>query len=134
MNLEAQNAAFATVSALLEATSGEETALTIDCLCAQTAISRRDMEGLLQVRLGEFPFLVVSTGHGYFRPVRPDEINHCLASLQGRAVNLFLRKRTIIRKAMRSGWERAGKKFERRVPASDLFSHAELAAHERRPA
>ena len=105
----------------MRATSGERSAYTIDALCKQTGIGRRDMEELLQVRLNDFPFVVVSTGNGYFRPATADEINHCLKSLQGRAVNLFLRKRTIIQKARRSGWARDGKTFCRQVPVSDLF-------------
>lgn len=134
MNHSEQTAAFEKVEAVLEATSGEETAVTIATLCEITGLCRRNMEDLLQVRLGEFRFLVVSTGHGYFRPVRSEEINHCLTSLQSRAINLFLRKRTIIRKALRSGWDRQGKRFQRHIPATDLFEHAAMSADERRTA
>jgi hypothetical protein len=124
MNLSTQNTAFITVTSILEATSGEETAVTIATLCMSTGLKRRNMEELLQVRLSDFPFLVVSTGAGYFRPRSEEEINHCLASLQSRAINLFLRKRTIIRNALRSGYPRQGKTFSARTPAADLFTYA----------
>jgi hypothetical protein len=84
------------------------------------------MEHLLEVKLGDFPFPIVSTSAGYFRPASADEINHCLASLQSRAICIFLRKRTIIRNAKAAGYERQGKRFvaPSRRYASDLFEIA----------
>jgi hypothetical protein len=84
------------------------------------------MEHLLEVKLGDFPFPVISTNKGYFRPASAEEINHCLASLQSRNVCLYLRRRTIIRNAKAAGYERRGKRFvaPSRRYASDLFEIA----------
>jgi hypothetical protein len=82
------------------------------------------MENLLEVRLAEFPFPVVSTSAGYFRPVTADEINHSLASLQSRAICIFHCKRTIIRNALRAGYPRQGKRFLDRPAPADLFDLA----------
>jgi hypothetical protein len=100
---------------------GEAKAATIDELCRAAGIGRRGMEHLLEVKLGDFPFPIVSTSSGYFRPASADEINHCLASLQSRAMCIFMRKRTIIRNARAAGYQRQGKRFVQRQFRDDLF-------------
>lgn len=82
------------------------------------------MEQLLELRLADFPFPVISTTAGYFRPASVAEINHCLESLQSRAMCIFLRKRTIIRNALRAGFPRQGNRFSDRIPKADLFEES----------
>ncbi len=131
---------FRQVTEILEPRLGEKEAITIDGLCYLTASPRRRMEVLLEVHLQDFPFYVISTTAGYFRPVAAEEINHCLASLQSRAMCIFLRKRKVIQGALAAGYQRQGRQFldppctvasasgagsAPRIPASDLFQYAE---------
>lgn len=122
MNPESIDATFAVVREILFNRIGESNAATIDELCLAAGIGRRGMEHLLELKLGEFPFPVISTSAGYFRPANADEINHCLASLQSRAMCIFLRKRTIIRNARAAGYQRQGKRFVQRQIRDDLFA------------
>lgn len=122
MNTAAQNAAFTVVKEILFNRIGEAKAATIDELSRASGIGRRGMEHLLEVKLGDFPFPIISTSAGYFRPASADEINHCLASLQSRAMCIFMRKRTIIRNARAAGYERQGKRFVQRQFRDDLFA------------
>lgn len=130
MNQARQNAAFRVVTEILFNRIGEEKAATIRELRAAAGIGRRAMEHLLELKFGDFPFPVISTTAGYFRPACAAEINHCLESLQSRNVCIYLRRRTIIRNAKAAGYERQGKRFVAPTHASrDLFE-----AQERRTA
>ena len=138
MHPDKQDIAFKIVTEILFNRIGEGKAATIGELCnlvdeelstpwgddgaRRGGFSRRAMEQLLELKIGDFPFPVISTSSGYFRPASVDEINHCLASLQSRALCIFQRKRTIIRNAIRSGYGRQGKRFvDSRESNSDLF-------------
>jgi len=73
--------------------------------------SRRTTEELLEHRLADFPWPLVATSAGLFIPTDPEEINHYQRSLRARAVKIFLRARTVRRKALAYGWRRDGKWF-----------------------
>jgi hypothetical protein len=122
LNPESLDAKFKIVREILFNRLGEGQAATIGELCHATGLSRRRMEQLLEIHLAAFPFPVISTSAGYFRPASADEINHCLASLQSRAMCIFLRKRTIIRNARAAGYQRQGKRFVQRQFRDDLFA------------
>ena len=101
---------FAAASAILAGRIGEENAITIAELVAAAGIpSRRAAEQLLEPKFSDFPFPLVSSSRGYYVPSRAEEINHYLASLRSRAICIFIRRRTALRKAMKAGFKRQGK-------------------------
>ncbi len=64
---------------------------------------------ILEEHLADFRFTVCSLSRcGYFRPIRASELNDTLASLRNRAMKNFIRRRTVLRKAL------AEQRFERR--------------------
>lgn len=102
---------FVIVRDTLRTCRGEAQAVTIKELARRCGIVRRECEALLETRLADFPFPVAAGARGYFVPIAADEINSYARSLQSRAVKIFLRRRTVIRKAVSAGWPRAGKLF-----------------------
>lgn len=123
-----QDTALKVVISLLATRAGAKQALTIEEFCSATGLKRRAMEILLELRIQDMPFLVVSTSAGYFRPASADEINHCINSLRSRAMCIFLRQRKIIRAARIAGYPRQGRTFldppPPQEPATDLFDYA----------
>ncbi len=102
---------FATVRDTLRCCRGEAQAMTIDELAERAGICRRECEALLETCLAVFPFPVAAGAHGYFVPTSSSEINRYVQSLRSRAVKIFLRQRTVIRKAQEAGWPRSGREF-----------------------
>lgn len=103
---------FASVSSILAVHRGESNAITIADLTLRAGLpNRRATEQLLELRFADFPFPLVSSSAGYYVPAKAEEVNHYLNSLQSRAVCIFLRKRAAMRKALRSGFRREGKRF-----------------------
>lgn len=93
---------------------GEENAITIEQLAFGLALpNRRACEDFLEHHVADFSFLVCSLSRcGYFRPRRASELNDTLASLRRRALKVFVRRRTLIRRAMaEQRFERRGKEF-----------------------
>jgi hypothetical protein len=104
---------FLAVRAVLSACVGRERAMTIDVLTQRCELSgRRQCEQVLEERLADFPFLLVSGARGYWIPTQAEDVNGYLESLGGRTLALFRRRRLVIRKAMVNGFRRCGKRFE----------------------
>lgn len=103
---------FHTVAELLRTRRGEEQAITIDQIVTLTGMSsRRECEELLEKRLADFPFPLAASARGYYIPTSAEELNRYVASLRSRAMKIFLRQRTVVRKAVAAGWPRAGRIF-----------------------
>lgn len=138
MNQISQDSVFAAVVNSLHERHGENCAITLDELAITAGLFkevpapdgrnikkpvRRQIEHLMETRLIDIPFLVVSTSKGYFRPATPDEIEHCWASLQSRIKSLASRMHTLRRKAPSSGFRYTGNgKFQREF-LHDLFEN-----------
>lgn len=90
---------------------GEAEAYTLQGLAEYCGCSRRKVEAILEERLEDLGFAIVSGSAGYWRPQSADEINHYVNSLQSRAVKIFLRKKRVIRLAKNSGFLQEGKTF-----------------------
>jgi len=106
---------------------GAERALTIAQIGALLGHRcRRETEGFLELHVGDLPFCVVSSAHGYYRPAAAEDINHFRNSIRSRIRCLAIRARTVQRVALAEGWRREGKQFVNVPIAQDLF--------ERRPA
>lgn len=106
---------------------GAESALTIAQIGALLGHHcRRETEGFLELHVGDLPFCVVSSSHGYYRPAAAEDINHYRNSIRSRIRCLAIRARTVQRVALAEGWRREGKQFVNAPIAQDLF--------ERRPA
>lgn len=103
---------FEAVRRVLCTRRGRRNAITIDQLVVLAGLqNRRACEDLLETRLADFQFPLVADSAGYYIPNTAAEINHYLDSLQSRAVKIFLRRRTVIRKANAAGFPRPGKHF-----------------------
>lgn len=123
-----EDTALQIVIRILSDAVGEENAQTIFDLCLATGLKRRPMETLLEVRIQDIPFPVVSSGAGYFRPASAADVNHCLASLRSRALCIFLRRSKVIRAALAAGYVRNGKLFSDPPPRElpdNLFDYAQ---------
>jgi len=133
--------AFKRIVMALEYRFGEANAITIDELSIRAGLCsfdtqapgvivqnprRRQTEHMLETRFSDFPWLVVSSSRGYFRPETPDEIEHWWASLHGRIKSVALRLHTGRSKAAESGFRYlGGGRFERRPTyKTDLFETA----------
>lgn len=111
----------------LEDRSGPGRAITIEQIGALLEHRcRRDTEAFLELHVGDLPFCVVSSAHGYYRPADAEDINHYRNSIRSRIRCLAIRARTVQRVALAEGWRREGKQFVNVPIAQDLF--------ERRPA
>jgi hypothetical protein len=107
---------------ILHAARGEDNAITLDNLTTLAGLpNRRTTESLMEENLQRFPYPLVASAKGYFIPVRADQINGYLRSLRSRAMKLFLRAKTVSRKATANGWKRDGKWFARPPAQLDLF-------------
>lgn len=92
---------------------GRENAMTIDRLVEACGLpDRRVCEEILQQRLADFPFPLVSGSPGYWIPEHAAEVNEYLKSLGSRAIALFRRRKSVIRKALVYGFRRMGKEFK----------------------
>lgn len=93
---------------------GEENAITIGEMAFALGLpNRRACEDFLEHHLADFPFAVCSLSRcGYFRPLRAAELNETMASLRRRALKIFIRRRTVLRRALaEQRFERRGKDF-----------------------
>jgi len=109
---------------ILSACQGRGNAITIDALAERAGIPhRRIAEHLLETRLADFPFVLVSGPRGYFIPTAQEaaEINRYLDSLESRFRKMWRRRRTVIRKALTDGFRREGKAFVGRPMQAELF-------------
>jgi hypothetical protein len=76
---------FQRVREILSHAQGSACGVTINNLAEACDCSRRTMEHLLETRLYDLPFLVVShPSWGYFQPQTDAEVNACLSSIRGR--------------------------------------------------
>jgi len=90
---------------------GEDQAVTIEVLAEILGLSRRAVEQLIEDNLAAFDFPLVAGSSGLWVPVSAAEINRYVESLGRRAVAIFFRRRTVIRQALKAGWQRQGPKF-----------------------
>lgn len=97
-------------------------AITIDVLAHLHNASRRRIEVILECRLADFGFPLVSCDCGYYRPATPEDLNHYLASLLSRIRCIALRIRTVRRSALEEGWTREGGRFVRKARQGELFA------------
>jgi len=100
---------------------GAAAGITLDALTEQAGVScRRITERIMEERLADFPFAVVSGNTGYFRPTMAVEINRYRKSLRSRAIKMFLRDRTVGRKSLMEGFIRQGREFVDRPTQGSL--------------
>ena len=133
--------AFKRIVVALEYRFGEDQAVTIDELSIRAGFCTFDMEApghmvqnprrrqtehLLETRFQDFPWLVVSSSHGYFRPQTAEEIEHWWSSLHGRIKSVALRLHTGRSKAAASGFQYLGAGRFQKTPVhkTDLFETA----------
>ncbi len=107
---------FLIVRDLLATATSRKLAWTLDRLAEAAGTSRREVEQVLEERLADFPFPLVSGSPGYWIPQDADEINHYRASLRSRAVKIFTRAKRVATMARRAGWPQEGRLF-RNPPA-----------------
>jgi hypothetical protein len=122
---------FLSILRLLNGRRGAANALTLDEITLQAGIpNRRLTEQILEHRLADFPFPMVSSGAGYFIPATAEELNAYQASLRSRALKCFLRARTVRRKALAAGWRREGTRFANPPVQMDLWDVTEAGRQE----
>jgi hypothetical protein len=110
---------------ILQSARGESNAITLDDLTARAGLpNRRTTEAMMEQRLPDFPYPLVASGAGYFIPTTSDQLNAYLRSLKSRAVKMFMRSRTVARKAVANGWKREGKWFAKPPAQLDLFEQS----------
>lgn len=107
-----EDSIFALLQDALHGALGEREAWTLQGLAEYCGTSRRMVERVLEERLDDLGFVIVSGSSGIWRPTTAEEVNHYLASLQSRCVKMFLRKKKVARLALESGFKRDGKTFE----------------------
>jgi hypothetical protein len=112
--------AFEAVRAELGGRFGEDSAITLAGLAARVGVSRRKVEVILECRLPDLGFAVVSGDRGLYRPVSAGELNHYDNSLRSRIRCIAIRARTVRRAALREGWVREGKRFVARPVQGSL--------------
>jgi len=103
---------FEAVCRILSDCRGAENAITLDVLTFQAGLPhRRITEQLIEQRLGDFPFILVAGGAGYYIPTDADEINRYVHNLHSRHRRMQLREQTVIRKARAAGYIYDGDRF-----------------------
>ena len=102
---------FEQVCRLLSTCRGGIRAMTIDKIRTELGVDRRLVEELLETRLADFPFVLVSGSAGYFIPVNAEDINDYYASLGSRMIKLHVRRKRVRNKAIAKGWSFDGRKF-----------------------
>jgi hypothetical protein len=134
---EQQDKAFKLMTMILEPRVGEALAITIDQLAIGAGLgkpcttehglsvkpARRVAEHILETRFGDFPFLIVSSFKGYFRPATEEECNHWWASCHSRIRAIAMRMKVGRVKAPAGGFRyTGGGHFEKVKPhKNDLF-------------
>ena len=115
---------FLAVCRLLSPCIGEENAMTLDDITLRAEMpNRRTTEEIMEQRLADFPYPLVASSAGYFRPVKAESINNYIhGNLVGRMVKLHRRRKTVMRKCLAAGFIRIGKHFvDRPAVQGDLF-------------
>lgn len=115
---------FHRVQEILRTRVGKANAITIDDIAigmgyvrgktsdGRLIANRRPVEKVLETRLGDFEFLVVSSSSaGVWRPASPDELNECLGEIRRRHRSLQIRDETWCRKGRLHGWSYDGSRF-----------------------
>jgi hypothetical protein len=103
---------FPAIRELLRNAYGQARALTLDQLTeAVCAPCRRITEQTIEAHLSEFGFALVAGCHGYWRPMKADELNQYVSSLHSRHRRMQLREQTIIRLALQEGFTLDGELF-----------------------
>jgi len=133
-----QDKAFDMIRRMLEPRIGEELAITIDSLATGSGLCdshidpvkgmvlkprRRTVEHILETRFGDFPFLVISSSKGYFRPATEEECNQWWASCHSRIRAIAMRMKAGRERATTGGFRYIGTgRFEKVRPLkNDLF-------------
>jgi hypothetical protein len=131
------DSAFELMVKILEPRVGENRAITIDDLAIRSGLvdtrtdpvrgvlvtpRRRIAERILETRFHDFPYLLVSSCKGYFRPATVEELNRWWAASRSRILANAIRMRIGRQKAPANGFRYAGQgRFERLTPKTDLF-------------
>lgn len=111
-----QETAFLSIRSALSTRLGAGRAITLNDLAreaglidfddnGEAVVSRRLAERIIQVRLPDMGFVIVSdTRCGLFRPDNPDELNHYRNQLRSRIKELQRRIDTVDQLARNEGW------------------------------
>jgi hypothetical protein len=100
----------AIVRALAQA-RGADKAITLASIAERLQTARRTVESIIEEKLADFPFLIVSGSSGYYIPTSASDINRYVHSLHSRHRRMQLREQTVIHKAKAQGWPYDGKSF-----------------------
>lgn len=130
MTEQTEDQIFYSLQQCLLTCEGEKEAYTLQGLADACGCTRRIVEKILETRLEDLGFVVVSGSAGYWRPQSADEVNHYLNSLQSRAVKVFLRKKRIARLAKASGFVREGKNFTNPPTRQREFLFTSMEGHQ----
>ena len=96
---------------------------TLERIAAEVDVPRREVEAAIETGLHRLPWVLVSGPRGYYIPADAADVNRYLASLRSRAVKMFLRARTVRRKALADGFVRQGRDFANPPsPQRELFA------------
>lgn len=90
--------------AILTSCMGPDQAVTLENLANILAVSRREVEQLIEENLGHFPFVLIAGSEGLYRPTEAGQINAYLHNLHSRHHKMAMREETVRRKAASSGW------------------------------
>jgi len=83
--------------------------------------NRRPVEKVLETRLGDFEFMVVSSSAcGIWRPAGPEDLNECLGEVRRRHRSLAIRDETWVSQGRRQGWHYDGSRFSVRPSQPEL--------------
>ena len=97
---------------ILRGSVGEDKAITLAALTESAGIpDRRTTEVLMETRLEDFGFSLVSGPKGYFRPTSPEHLNRYTASLESRIKCLSIRRKKVLQMALRDGFKLCDGRF-----------------------
>lgn len=107
---------FRALRAKLIHATGQNAAMSIDQLTRDAGIpDRRTCEVILETRLEDFGFVLVSGSKGYYRPTTAESVNRYLASLESRIKCLSVRHTRVSHMAKLAGFIHEGNQFVARA-------------------
>ena len=113
---------FPALKKLLKGAIGPDRALTLNQLTQLAGIpDRRTTEVLIETRMDDFGFVLVSGSSGYFRPVEPEHLNRYLSSLESRIKSISTRRRRVFNNALKEGFHAEEGRFMSAPVQAELF-------------
>jgi alkylated DNA nucleotide flippase Atl1 len=103
---------------------GRQSAITLADLASLIGCARREVEQVIEQRLSDFPWPIVSGATGLYIPQEADDINQYLHALHSRHRRMQLREATVRRKARLAGYPEAAGQFldRQRIQQQELFA------------